>query len=88
MAGKSAEFTLSRRVEKYKGEEHYTLVGSFKKGSEVFIVNIPCDSAGVPKVYEGVSKYSKSKEPIPFIYARASSFREGAGQKRKSRNEL
>ncbi len=88
MAGKSAEFTLSRRMEKYKGEERYTLVGSFKKGSEVFIVNIPCDSEGVPKVYEGVSKYSKSNDPIPFIYARASSFREGTQQKRKRKNEL
>ena len=76
----TAEFTLTLKENRYKGETYPQLVGSFKKGREAFLISIATDDKGNPKFYE-------SKKGDVFIYARAVSFTSD-GDRPKRRNEM
>lgn len=75
-----AQFTLSVKDNKYKGETYTQLVGSFKKGRDSFLISIQTDSNGNPKMY-------KSEKGTEFIYARAIHFNEST-EGPKKRNEM
>lgn len=75
-----AEFSLSYKENKYKGNVYPQLVGSFKKGTQSFLITMSCDSDGNIKVYN-------SKDGTPFVYARAIAFNDN-GQKPKRKNEM
>lgn len=79
--GNVAEFTLKVTDNKYKGETYTSLVGSFKKGRDSFLISIQTDAEGNPTFY--TTKDGKST----FIYARAVSFQQD-GEKPKRRNEM
>lgn len=76
-----AEFTLTVKDNKYKGETYTQLVGSFKDGRNVFLISIQTDENGSPKVY-------KSEKGAEFIYARAVKFADTPDGKKKRKNEM
>lgn len=76
----TAEFTLTMKENRYKGEVYPQLVGSFKKGRESFLISISCDEKGNPKIYE-------SQKGDLFVYARAVAFVQD-GTKPRRKNEM